>query len=159
MAGWKPIATAPREAGRPLLLHPRPRPVFEQPSDEPLLDLTSPAVRRTIKLAKKRGYISYDELNKVLGRLLDLAGPAVRRMIRLAKERGYITSNELNEILPSEEAASRLAISCSVLLGSFCDNVRVFREAVYGTVRQAISSRIDFAIQGQRTAFFCGPHS
>ncbi len=105
MAGWKPIATAPRETGRPLLLHPRPRPAFEQPSDEPLPDLTSPAVRRMFKLAEKRGYISYDELNRVFGRLLDLADPAVRRTIRLAKTRGYITSDELNEILPSDEFA------------------------------------------------------
>ena len=38
----------------------------EQTSDGPLLDLTDAAVRRMIKLAKKRGYVTYDELNEVL---------------------------------------------------------------------------------------------
>jgi hypothetical protein len=38
----------------------------KQQSDGPLLDLTHAAVRRMIKLAKKRGYVTYDELNEVL---------------------------------------------------------------------------------------------
>src|SRR3954468_19095681 len=38
----------------------------EQKSDGPLLDLTDAAVKRMIKLAKKRGYVTYDELNQVL---------------------------------------------------------------------------------------------
>jgi RNA polymerase primary sigma factor len=38
----------------------------EQQSDGPLLDLTDAAVRRMIKAAKKRGYVTYDELNGVL---------------------------------------------------------------------------------------------
>ncbi|NRG17719.1 RNA polymerase sigma factor RpoD [Rhizobiales bacterium] len=35
-------------------------------SDGPLLDLSDAAVKRMIKLAKKRGYVTYDELNEVL---------------------------------------------------------------------------------------------
>ena len=35
-------------------------------TDGPLLDLTDAAVKRMIKLAKKRGYVTYDELNEVL---------------------------------------------------------------------------------------------
>src|SRR5918993_4963011 len=38
----------------------------EQPSDGPLLDLSDAAVKRMIKAAKKRGYVTYDELNEVL---------------------------------------------------------------------------------------------
>ncbi|WP_243371384.1 RNA polymerase sigma factor RpoD [Microvirga solisilvae] len=38
----------------------------EQTSDGPLLDLSDAAVKRMIKLAKKRGYVTYDELNEVL---------------------------------------------------------------------------------------------
>lgn len=38
----------------------------EQQGDGPLLDLTDQAVRRMIKLAKERGYVTYDELNDVL---------------------------------------------------------------------------------------------
>lgn len=35
-------------------------------ADSPLLDLSDAAVKRMIKLAKKRGYVTYDELNEVL---------------------------------------------------------------------------------------------
>src|SRR6188472_3810817 len=42
-----------------------PEPAAES-SDSPLLDLTDAAVKRMIKLAKKRGYVTYDELNEVL---------------------------------------------------------------------------------------------
>src|SRR4051812_27149032 len=38
----------------------------EQKSDGPLLDLNDAAVKRMVKLAKKRGYVTYDELNEVL---------------------------------------------------------------------------------------------
>jgi RNA polymerase primary sigma factor len=43
-------------------------PAVETPpvTDGPLLDLTDQAVKRMIKLAKKRGYVTYDELNEVL---------------------------------------------------------------------------------------------
>jgi RNA polymerase primary sigma factor len=40
--------------------------VAEPQADGPLLDLTDGAVKRMIKLAKKRGYVTYDELNEVL---------------------------------------------------------------------------------------------
>ena len=39
--------------------------VVETP-DGPLLDLTDAAVKRMIKLAKKRGFVTYEELNAVL---------------------------------------------------------------------------------------------
>src|ERR1041384_7591696 len=42
-----------------------PEPAAES-SDSPLLDLTDAAVKRMIKLAKQRGYVTYDELNEVL---------------------------------------------------------------------------------------------
>ena len=35
-------------------------------SDGPLLDLSDAAVKKMIKTAKKRGYVTYDELNEVL---------------------------------------------------------------------------------------------
>jgi len=34
--------------------------------DGPLLDLSDPAVRRLVKLAKKRGYVTLDELDEIL---------------------------------------------------------------------------------------------
>ena len=42
-----------------------PEPAAES-ADSPLLDLTDAAVKRMIKLAKQRGYVTYDELNEVL---------------------------------------------------------------------------------------------
>ena len=36
------------------------------PSDQPLLDLSDAAVKKMITRAKQRGYVTYDELNKVL---------------------------------------------------------------------------------------------
>lgn len=42
-------------------------PAAEAPErDSPLLDLSDAAVKRLIKTAKARGYVTYDELNKVL---------------------------------------------------------------------------------------------
>ncbi|MFN3688819.1 RNA polymerase sigma factor RpoD [Salinarimonas sp.] len=38
----------------------------EQTTDGPLLDLTDAAVKRMIKAARKRGWVTYDELNSVL---------------------------------------------------------------------------------------------
>ena len=38
----------------------------ETPSDGPLLDLTDAGVKKFIKQAKARGYVTMDELNKVL---------------------------------------------------------------------------------------------
>src|SRR6476661_10691217 len=35
-------------------------------ADSPLLDLSDAAVKRMIKLAKKRGYVTHDQLNAVL---------------------------------------------------------------------------------------------
>jgi RNA polymerase primary sigma factor len=34
--------------------------------NERLIDVTDPAVRRLIRLAKKRGYVTHDELNRFL---------------------------------------------------------------------------------------------
>jgi len=38
----------------------------EAQTDGPLLDLTDASVKRMVKLAKKRGYITYEEINEVL---------------------------------------------------------------------------------------------
>ena len=35
-------------------------------SDGPVLDMNNAAVKKLIKVAKKRGYVTYDELNEVL---------------------------------------------------------------------------------------------
>ena len=38
----------------------------EAPQDGPLLDMSDAAVKKMIKAAKARGFVTYDELNKVL---------------------------------------------------------------------------------------------
>ena len=38
----------------------------EQTTDRPLLDLNNDAVKKMIKAAKKRGYVTVDELNAVM---------------------------------------------------------------------------------------------
>ncbi|MGL4525492.1 MAG: RNA polymerase sigma factor RpoD, partial [Aestuariivirga sp.] len=38
----------------------------DQPTDSPLLDMNDAAVKRMIKLAKKRGYITIDQINEVM---------------------------------------------------------------------------------------------
>ena len=40
--------------------------VVAEAADSPLLDLTDAAVKRLIKVAKKRGWVTQDELNAVL---------------------------------------------------------------------------------------------
>ncbi|MEM1049316.1 MAG: RNA polymerase sigma factor RpoD [Pseudomonadota bacterium] len=42
------------------------KPQATENQDGPLLDLSDAAVKRMIKIAKKRGYVTYDELNEVL---------------------------------------------------------------------------------------------
>jgi RNA polymerase primary sigma factor len=39
---------------------------LEPPSDIPLLDLSDPAVGNLIRSAKKRGYVTHDQINSVL---------------------------------------------------------------------------------------------
>ncbi|CAL4866269.1 hypothetical protein MMA231_00508 [Asticcacaulis sp. MM231] len=45
---------------------PADKPENKSSSDGPLLDLTNSAVKKFIKAAKLRGYVTMDELNKVL---------------------------------------------------------------------------------------------
>ena len=40
--------------------------VVVETTDSPLLDLTDAAVKRMIKIAKKRGWVTHDELNAIL---------------------------------------------------------------------------------------------
>src|SRR6266851_6575123 len=38
----------------------------ETPSDSPLLDLSDAAIKKLIRSAKKRGYVTHDQINSVL---------------------------------------------------------------------------------------------
>jgi hypothetical protein len=87
MGGWKPIATAPRDPGRPVLLYPRPQPRDDRKA-------------RVFALNQDAGAFKWSRED---GPRLDLSGAVIQQMIRLAKKRGYITYDELDQVLPADE--------------------------------------------------------
>jgi RNA polymerase primary sigma factor len=70
--------------------------------DGPLLDLTDQSVRRMIKAAKKRGYVTYNELNEVL-RSEEVSSEQIEDVLAMLNEMG-ITVVEAEE---AEEPAER----------------------------------------------------
>lgn len=74
-------------------------------SDGPLLDLTDQAVRRMIKLAKKRGYVTYDELNEVLPSE-EFSSEQIEDVLGQLSEQGInVVDNEDPEAAGEERAA------------------------------------------------------
>ncbi|WP_332684848.1 RNA polymerase sigma factor RpoD [Bosea sp. (in: a-proteobacteria)] len=76
-------------------------------ADGPLLDLTDQAVRRMIKLAKKRGYVTYDELNEVLPSE-EFTSEQIEDVLGQLSEQGInVVDNEDPEASGEERAAAR----------------------------------------------------
>ncbi len=76
-------------------------------ADGPLLDLTDQAVRRMIKLAKKRGYVTYDELNEVLPSE-EFSSEQIEDVLGQLSEQGInVVDNEDPEASGEERAAAR----------------------------------------------------
>ena len=76
-------------------------------SDGPLLDLTDQAVRRMIKLAKKRGYVTYDELNEVLPSE-EFSSEQIEDVLGQLSEQGInVVDNEDPEASGEARAAAR----------------------------------------------------
>lgn len=76
-------------------------------TDGPLLDLTDQAVRRMIKLAKKRGYVTYDELNEVLPSE-EFSSEQIEDVLGQLSEQGInVVDNEDPEASGEERAAAR----------------------------------------------------
>jgi RNA polymerase primary sigma factor len=74
-------------------------------TDGPLLDLTDQAVRRMIKLAKKRGYVTYDELNEVLPSE-EFSSEQIEDVLGQLSEQGInVVDNEDPEAAGEERAA------------------------------------------------------
>ncbi|MEN5081236.1 RNA polymerase sigma factor RpoD [Bosea sp. TWI1241] len=74
-------------------------------ADGPLLDLTDQAVRRMIKLAKKRGYVTYDELNEVLPSE-EFTSEQIEDVLGQLSEQGInVVDNEDPEAAGEERAA------------------------------------------------------
>ena len=68
-----------------------------QTSDGPLLDLTDAAVKKFIKQAKTRGYVTMDELNKVLPSE-EVTSEAIEDTLAMLSEMGV-------NVVEAEEAA------------------------------------------------------
>ena len=85
-----------------------PEPAAES-SDSPLLDLTDAAVKRMIKLAKQRGYVTYDELNEVLPSE-EVSSEQIEDTMAMLTEMGInVVENEEPTEEPAAEEADRAA--------------------------------------------------
>ncbi|MGZ8407359.1 MAG: RNA polymerase sigma factor region1.1 domain-containing protein, partial [Caulobacteraceae bacterium] len=66
----------------------------EPPSDGPLLDLTDAGVKKFIKQAKAKGYVTMDELNKVLPSE-EVSSEAIEDTLAMLSEMGVnVVENE-----------------------------------------------------------------
>lgn len=83
-------------------------PETEAPSqDSPLLDLSDAAVRALIKRAKKRGYVTHEEINNVLPSE-QVDGDQIEDVLAMFSEMGInVVDNEENETEEAEEPAAQ----------------------------------------------------
>jgi RNA polymerase primary sigma factor len=74
-------------------------------ADSPLLDLSDAAVKRMIKLAKKRGFVTYAELNAVLPSE-EVNSEQIEDILAMLNEMGInVTENEEQDEAEAEESA------------------------------------------------------
>src|SRR5436190_21568038 len=73
--------------------------------DSPLLDLSDAAVRKMIKLAKKRGYVTYEQLNAVLPSE-EVTSEQIEDILAMMNEMG-INVVESEEAEPEEAEEAR----------------------------------------------------
>ena len=78
----------------------------ERQADGPLLDLTDAAVKKMIKAARKRGYVTYDELNDALPSE-ELTSDQIEDVYGQLSEMGInvVEAEETEEGQPAEAAA------------------------------------------------------
>ena len=82
----------------------------EQPADRPLLDLNNDSVKKMIKAAKKRGYVTVDELNAVMPS--DEVSPdQIEDTMSMLSEMGINVVEEEETEESAEEASSELVES------------------------------------------------
>src|ERR1700733_10237296 len=73
-------------------------------TDSPLLDLSDAAVRKMIKLAKKRGWVSHEQINAVLPSE-EVTSDRIEDVFAMLNEMGInVVENEEAEAEPDEEA-------------------------------------------------------
>jgi RNA polymerase primary sigma factor len=78
----------------------------ETPSDGPLLDLTDAGVKKFIKQAKARGYVTMDELNKVLPSE-EVSSEAIEDTLAMLSEMGVNVIEAEEDAPESTEVAAR----------------------------------------------------
>ena len=79
--------------------------VVVETTDSPLLDLSDAAVKRMIKLAKKRGFVTYGELNAVLPSE-EVNSEQIEDILAMLNEMGInVIESEEQDDGESEEAA------------------------------------------------------
>ena len=61
----------------------------ETPSDSPLLDLSDAAVKKLIRSAKKRGYVTHDQINSVL-RSEEVNSEQIEDVLAMLSEMGIV---------------------------------------------------------------------
>ena len=78
----------------------------EATNDSPLLDLSDAAVKKLIKVAKKRGYVTYEELNAVLpseevvaDQIEDMGRPQGERVISRSVDDHWILLDFVNVVI------------------------------------------------------------
>ncbi len=78
--------------------------------DGPLLDLSDAAVKKMIKAAKKRGFVTYDELNAVMPSQ-EVGSEQIEDVLSMLSEMGInvIETDEAEEAEESEEEAELTA--------------------------------------------------
>src|SRR5438067_13164093 len=78
----------------------------ETPSDSPLLDLSDAAVKKLIRSAKKRGYVTHDQINSVLPSE-EVNSEQIEDVLAMFREMGvnFVETQETSEegAEPSEE--------------------------------------------------------
>jgi len=83
-------------------------PEVEAPTDGPLLDLTDAGVKKFIKQAKARGYVTMDELNKVLPSE-EVTSEAIEDTLAMLSEMG-VNVVEAEEDAETPEAGGEVAV-------------------------------------------------
>src|SRR5665213_3334726 len=94
----------------------------ETPSDGPLLDLTDAGVKKFIKQAKTRGYVTMDELNKVLPSE-EVTSEAIEDTLAMLSEMGAV------ELLSREgeiAIAKRIEAGRDTMIRGLCESALTF---------------------------------
>ena len=81
-----------------------------EPADGPLLDLSDAAVKRMIKLAKQRGFVTHEELNKVLPSD-EVSADRIEDVMAELNEMGINVVDEAEETPEEEPAGGREVVA------------------------------------------------